>query len=355
MLVAVVLVGGMDVDLVRRRGLPEPERPGAVGPGHGEARQAAPLRAVGDRGRGVAEGRPVEGEPVVQPVVEVRRLRRRGVGHMGELGMRRRHQRANGRGRGCRRDRRGCRRRGRGGHARAAGPGRRSWGRRAGPRPRRARERRSAAPAARSRGSRRCCRPPTRAAPATIGAGTGAGGGAGGGRATSAASAGLRQRREERVGEDPGEVGSAAVGGGLELGEREVRRARQHGDRRAVGPQQPEVGMPRDQPVEDRGRRVEIARIDARERLAGLVRDPGHGEEVGLGLGIDRRRDRRRRAGQGGELGPAGRGREDGGEGGEGGGPPGRTAGTSQAGSFPGATGAQHRRKSPGGKAGASR
>jgi len=79
-------VGGVDVEGVGFRVLPEAEGAGAVPLRHRQAGEAAPEDAAGHRGRGVAQGRAVEEELVLEAVVELGRPRLGGIGDMGELG-----------------------------------------------------------------------------------------------------------------------------------------------------------------------------------------------------------------------------------------------------------------------------
>ena len=326
---AVVAVAWVDVDRVRRGGLPQPERPGAVGPGQRVARQAAPVRPGGDRGRGVAERRRAEVEPVVQPVVEIRRLRRRGVGHVRELrvvaGLQRRMAavavvvEVAGVARGAAaaevlaqqvaRGGRGAARRGRGG-AREGEPRLEPLG--------------LGVPGGVGGGDRRRAAGDGRGRRRRRGRRAGPGGERGEGRRPG-------ERREDRIGQRGGEARVAGVGGGLEGGARRLGGPGEHGDRGAVDAQLAEPGMAGDQRVEHRAGGAEVARLDQRQRPAGLVGDRGHGEQIRLGLGIGG--GGRRGAGQGAKRGDLrGPGRREKGEGREGEGREGR-AGLSQAGS----------------------
>jgi len=79
----VVLVLGIEIDVVLA--VLRDQRGGSVRLGQKLPRLAAPEDAGGQRGRGIAEGRPVEQDLRVGAVIEAPRLRRLGIADIGEL------------------------------------------------------------------------------------------------------------------------------------------------------------------------------------------------------------------------------------------------------------------------------
>jgi hypothetical protein len=109
--------------------------------------------------------------------------------------------------------------------------------------------------------------------------------------------------REERVGDQPRQLGEAAGGRGLERGDGGLGLAGQHVERRPVRRQQPDGRMPRCERIDDLRRGREVAGLDRRGHPLQRAHDLRHREEV-VGRG---------RLGPGGEaLGPRRRGRAQG-------------------------------------------
>ena len=153
-------------------------------------------------------------------------------------------------------------------------------------------------------GSQTVLVPSTRAVPERSGAGTG-GGDAATARPASRGSPG--DRGEERVLEEPRQLGEAAGGGGLERGDGGLGLARQHVERRAVRRQQPDGRMRRGERLDERGGGREIAGLDRRRHPLQRAHDLRHREEVvglrrlgprGEALGPRRRRRRERAQGR---------------------------------------------------------
>ena len=302
----VVLVARIDVDPVRPVVLGEPQRPPTVGAGQRVARQAAPERAGGDRGRGVADRWPVEADAVGEPVVDVGLARRHVVDGGAELRVvLRRQTRVTavavvvevagvaggaaaieeiaqmvvgvvaalaaehpGRGRGADREA-GLEPAGRRVPGGVAGADRRrtvderSWHRRG----------------RRGQGGR----------PESEGLEPLPGSGVGG------------DRREQRVVDERGDAAVAEVDRDLEPVECLARRAGEQEKRGTRGLQRPDRGVRRDQPVEDRPGAVGIAGFEAELGLPRGRDDRRHSEEVPRRRGHGGR-CQLGRAGQGGRI-----------------------------------------------------